>query len=139
MSISTARSALVKAFVDGAFFAQEDTAYENMAFTPRAAQPWCKVSFVPAQPVVSTLGSGGSDRLDGFIQFDLNYPLNCGTKQVDDKAEALRNTFTAGARFSYSGQEVIIASCGRSQGREVGGFYRVSVTVIFYAHVIRTN
>lgn len=136
MSVSNVRSALMQAFKDGDFFAKENTSFENLKFTP-GANPWCKLTFVPAQPTVATLGAGGKDRLDGFLQIDLNYPLDTGEKALNDKFDALRNTFTAGARFTYSGQEVIVASCGRSQGRIIEGFFRVSVTVIFYAHINR--
>ena len=137
MSLSNCEAALIQAYKAGAFFTDANTQFENLAFTPPSATPWAAFYFVPAQPVVATLGAGGSDMLDGFVQIDLNYPANKGTKEVRDKAEALRSVFTAGARFSYSGQEVVIVSCGRSQGRIINGFYRVSVTIVFYAHINR--
>lgn len=138
MSASKCRDALVSAFMAGdQFFAQENVSFENVAFTPRPAQPWAALFFVPSQPIVATLGAGGTNRLDGFFQVDLNFPLNTGTKQISDKATAIENTFTAGARFVNSSQVVIIASCGRSQGREVNGFFKVSVTAYFYAHIPR--
>lgn len=137
MSISNVESALVKAYTDGAFFTTPKTQFENMAFTPPTGEPWAAVYFLPADPVVATLGAGGQDRLDGLFQIDINYPANTGTKLAKAKAEALRNTFTAGSRFSYSGQEVVISNCGRSPGRITNGFYRVSVSVFFYAHVTR--
>lgn len=137
MSLSNVESALVKAYTDAAFFTNAKTQFENIAFTPPTAEPWAAFYFVPAQPVVATLGAGGSDRLDGFVQIDINYPADKGTKDAKEKADAFRNVFKAGARFSYSGQEVIIVSCGRSQGRIVNGLYRISVTVVFYAHITR--
>lgn len=137
MSLSNCEAAFLKAYKDGAFFTDAKTQYENLAFTTPTGEAWAAFYFVPSQPVVATLGAGGSDRLDGFVQIDLNYPANKGTKDVRDKADALRSLFTAGARFSYSGQEVIVASCGRSQGRIVNGFFRVSVTIVFYAHITR--
>lgn len=127
---------MLTAFKDGGFFAKADTAFPNMAFTP-GANAWCKLAFLFADPVVATLGLHGADRFDGFFQIDLNYPLNTGDKAVKDKADALRNAFTAGVRFTYSGQEVIVTNCGRSQGRIIEGYYRVSVTVYFYAHINR--
>jgi len=137
MSDSKINSALIQAFVAGAFFAQDKTQWENAAFTPPTAEPWAAVYFVPSQPVVATLGQGGMDRHDGFFQIDINFPANTGTKQCSDKADSIQNAFTVGKGVSYSGQEVKIVSCGRSQGRIVNGFYRVSLTVVYYAHVTR--
>jgi hypothetical protein len=136
MSLSNVRSALVSAFLSGGIFPAENIAFENIAFTP-GKEPWCQLSFVPAPPTVATLGAEGEDRFDGFLQLDLNYPLNSGDKAASDCVDAIRKLFTAGARFTYSGQEVVIASCGRSQGRTSSGFYRVSVTAQFYAHIQR--
>lgn len=139
MSVSKIESALLKAYKDAAFFTDEKTQFENMAFTHPNGEPWGAVYFMPSQPDVSTLGTAGTDRIDGVFQIDLNFPQNSGTKDARDKSDAVRNTFTAGRRFSYSGQEVVIASCGRSQGRVVNGFYRIVMSVFFYAHVIRNN
>ncbi len=140
MSLAKINSALVQAFNVGAFFSEANTQFENVMFLPPTnGTPWAALYFVPSQPTVATLGNGGTDRIDGFFQIDLNYSLNKGTSAANAKADAIRNAFTAGNRFTYSGQEVICSSCGRSQGRNVNGFYRVTITAFFYAYVIRTN
>lgn len=136
MSIEKVRSALVEAFTEGNFFTSENIAGENQKFTP-GTQPWAKLFFSPSQPTVATLGLGGQDRWDGFLQIDLNYPTDEGTADIGAKALAIINTFTAGKRFAYSGQEVVIANCGRSQGRISNGYYKVAITVVFYAHITR--
>lgn len=138
MSLTKAQSALIKAFVDGAFFPAANVEQPNVLFNPPSNAAWARLHFVPAQPTVATLGGGGTDRVDGFLQIDLNYPLNKGTKPSDDMFEALRLLFTAGARFTYSGQQVVVVSCGRSQGRTDNGFWKVPVTVVFYAHITRS-
>jgi len=135
--ISQANSALMQAWVDGNFFAATETALENLVFVTPKDKPWAKITFVPLQPVIATLGAGGLDRLDGMLQVDLNYPLNSGTDAIQAKAKDIRNAFTVGRRFVYEGVEVITRSCGRSQGRMVEGFYRISVTIVFYCHLIR--
>lgn len=137
MSEVKVNSALVKAFTDGNFFASGKVGYENAGFVPPTDSPWAQVFFVPTSRYVATLGRHGQDRLDGFLQIDLNYPLNSGTAWIGAKAVAIGNVFTVGARFIYEGQEVIVSSCGRSQGRVVNNFYRVSITVMFYAHITR--
>lgn len=137
MSIQKVRSAIAQAFVTGAFFPAPAVAWENVDFTPPNDAPWASFFFVPSQPAVATCGPDGQDEVPGFAQIDLNYPLNGGTQDIESKFEDIRNVFTAGARFVYQGQEVVIRSCGRSQGRVVNSFYRVSITVAFYAHINR--
>ena len=136
MSLSQARSALIKAFTDAALFDVAKVQWENMAFTP-PSDSWAAVFIVPAQPIVASLGTGGADNFDGFMQVDLNFPLQSGEKDISAKFDALRNIFTAGASFVYQGQAVVIKSCGRSQGRVVNGFYRISATIMFYARINR--
>lgn len=138
MSLQKIKTALATAYKAAGFFTDANTAIENVAYTPPTNDtPWARLHFVPNQPDVATLGAGGEDRVDGFFQIDLNYPLNTGDKAANDKADAIRLVFTAGARFAYSGQEVVIASCGRSQGRVQDGFWKVVVTVAFYAYITR--
>lgn len=139
MSLSNVYQALRVAYLEGNFFTSAKTEFENLAFTPPTAEAWASFYFVPSQPVVATLGTRGDDRYDGFVQIDLNYPLNSGANPVRAMGDSITNRFTAGRRFSYSGQEVVIVSCGCSQGRVVNSFYRVSVTVVFYAFVTRQN
>lgn len=137
MSVPKIRSALVQAFIAGAFFDSSKVQWENKQFTPPADAPWASVFFLPNNPSVATLGPDGTDEVDGFLQVDLNYPPDTGTADIDAKYDAMRLVFPAGARFTYSGTEVIIKSCGRSQGRVVGSFYRVSATIMFYSHINR--
>ena len=136
-SLSLVRSALVKSFVDGAFFPAANIQWENVPFVPPVGLPWAAVWFMPAQPVVATLGSGGQDMVDGIFQVDLNYPLGGGDAEIGAKYDALKNLYKAGLRPSYGGQEVIVRACGRSQSQVIDGFCRCSVTVTFYAHINR--
>lgn len=138
MSVSNVRAALIQAFTNGAFFAQENIAFENMAFTP-GALPWAKITFSPIQPVVATLGQGGTDDQSGYLQIDLNYPQGTGEADIMAKADAIRNAFPAGSSCAYSGQVVTVANCGRSQGRISNGYYRISVTINFYARIPRSS
>lgn len=137
MSVTNINKALVKAYADGNFFPKEKVAQENISFDPPNNEAWSALFFMPGDPVVATLGPAGSDRYDGFLQIDLNYPLNKGTAEIGAKADTIRNAFTAGKRFTESGQEVIITTCGRSPGRRKDGTYTVSVSVYWYAYVIR--
>ncbi len=137
MSLTQVNKALVKAFADGAFFDKAKVAQENITFDPPNAEAWAKLFFFPGEGVVATLGAGGTDRYDGFLQVDLNYPVGNGTKAIGEKADAIINAFTAAKRFTDSGQEVICKTCGRSPGRTKDGTYTVSVSLYWYAYVIR--
>lgn len=139
MSLTNVNKALVKAFADGSFFDKAKVAQENITFNPPNGEAWAKLFFFPGEGVVATLGAGGTDRYDGFLQIDLNYPLNKGTADIGAKADAIINAFTAGKRFTNSGQEVILKTCGRSPGRTKDGTYTVSVSVYWYAYVIRPS
>lgn len=131
------RSALMKMLADSAILPAGKVAFENVAFVPPVAEPWFKVFYVPNEPKVATLGTGGEDRVDGFLQIDLNYPTGTGEAALNSKYDELQSCFTAGARALYQGQEVVIVSCGRSGGRNVDSCFRVSATVRFYANVTR--
>ena len=135
MSLSNIKSALVNAYVTGGFGVP--TAYENKNFEPDNSNAWAAVSLVPNQPSVATLGDSGTDSHDGFLQIDLNYPLDGGDGDALAKADEIRTHFKAGAKFSYGGQTVVISSCGRSRGREVQGMYQIILTINWYARTAR--
>lgn len=113
-------------------------AVENSPFTkPTDKSPWASVFVLPNQPLVASLGASGSDAHDGVLQVDLNYPLMTGEQAVMAKADALSAFFKAGKRLAHNGVELTVTSCGRSRGREVDGWYRVSMTVTWEARVPR--
>lgn len=137
MSQSSIESALRKAWRDGGFFTDANTAYDNVAFEPVAGTPWSRVAVIPSQPEVTSLGDSGYDEHNGVLQIDLFYPLNKGTGEINAKADAACALFKAGARFSYGGQTVVIRSSGRNNGRKDGGWFRVTVSVFYLAHIAR--
>lgn len=137
MSQSSIESALRKAWRDGGFFADAQTAYDNVAFEPSANTPWSRVTVIPSQPEVTSLGGSGYDEHNGYLQIDLFYPLNEGSGAVHAKSDAICALFKAGARFSYNGENVVIRSSGRNNGRNDGGWFKVTVTVFYLAHTAR--
>lgn len=133
-------SGLRKALMQGVEDSPLGLAYavENSPFNkPTDQSPWAAVHLLPNQPSVATLGDEGQDAHDGIMQIDLNYPLNTGEAAVTAKADELTDFFKAGKRLAHSGVELTVASCGRSRGREVDGWYRVSMTVTWFARVSR--
>lgn len=138
MSFTAVQSAMVKGFIDGGFFPSDKIAQPNVSFSPPQSEPWAEFFFIPNNPTVATLGTGGTDGVDGYLQVNLNFPLNKGTKPADEKFEAMRSFFTAGRVLTYTGgQQAVVASCGRSQGRMENGFWKVPVFIAFYARITR--
>ena len=84
-----------------------------------------------------TLGDAGEDENNGFFQIDLNYPQNKGSKEILEKADEFARFFTAGKSLSFNDQKVKILSTSLSPGREVGGYYRVSLTINYYTRTMR--
>lgn len=136
MDFSNIKAALVKAYVTGAFGLP--TAYENKDLKPDNTQPWASVLVVPNQPEVVTLSDHGQDEHTGFMQINLNYPLNKGDGAILQKADAIRAFFKAGKAFHHSNQQVVIRNCGRSQGRTVDGLYQIILTITYYARTARS-
>ena len=130
------RSALIQGYLDAAVGLP--TAYENAKFDKPTDTPWAAVFILPNQPVVASLGSSGQDDHRGIMQIDLSYPLGSGEEDLQAKVDLLCQHFTAGKRLVYNAQEVILGPSGRSGGRSVDGWFRVSVTVPWQARVSRT-
>lgn len=113
------------------------TAFENQPFVPPEGKHWAQVHFVPNLPVIETLGDQGQDLVNGFVQVDLNYPPGTGSAQARQDFERIRAALPGGSRLRYDGQEVVIRNVGRSQGRILNNWYRVHVTVSWYALIPR--
>lgn len=114
------------------------TALENTKFNkPTGATPWAAVFILYNPPFVATLGHEGEDGHDGVLQIDLNYPLGNGEGAVRAKADAVAEFFFAGRRLPHQGVFATVTSCGRSRGREVDGWYRVSMSVVWSARIPR--
>ena len=137
-AFSKISQALINQYRASGAFTDPLTAYENAAFTkPAASVSWGAVFIVTNQPTPESAGAGGMDGNTGFLQIDLNYPINAGAGAIVAKADSVAQYFKAGTRLAYGGQQVQIQSCGRSQGRQVDGFYRVSMTINWTAYVPR--
>lgn len=114
------------------------TQYPNMPFEkPSAQEPWARAFILPNTPYVATLGAEGEDGHDGIMQVDLNYPLETGEADVMSKADQFDDFFKAGKRLVHGGVSLTVTSCGRSDGREVDGWYRVSISVAWTSRVAR--
>ncbi len=134
--ISSIDSALHKGVVDCDLGLP--TAVANSPFDkPPGGAPWAAVHVLPNPTRPATLGDGGEDAHDGIMQIDLNYAPGTGRAEVLSKAGEVASFFKAGTRLQHGGVTVTVASCSRSRGREVDGWYRVSMTVAWYARTPR--
>jgi len=82
------------------------TAYENAPYTPVVGTPYQRVTLLLAQPANEEFGP--AYREQGFLQVDLNYPLNSGPAAASSRAQLIRSTFPCGASFTASGVTVHI-------------------------------
>jgi hypothetical protein len=135
MSLQKIESALIGSYLGAGL--NLPTQYENRDFVKPNGSPWASVYFLPADPVVSSLGDDGLDEYDGLLQIDLNYVRNEGRGKSREHYDILRERFKAGAAHQYGGQLVVSTGCAMNQGREVDGWYRVSVSCFFRSYVSR--
>lgn len=112
-------------------------AVDNAPFDKPDSGPWGHLFVFHNQPSPATLGDDGEDAHDGIVQIDLNYPVMTGDGAADAKADSVAGFFRAGRPLSYGGVTATVVSCGRGRGREVDGWWRVSVTVTWRARVPR--
>lgn len=99
---------------------------------------WLNLHHMRAASNVATLGAGGQDNHKGLLQVDVNVPMNQGSKEALEKADEIASYYTAGKRLS-TGEvpRVVVVNTTISTGRETGQFYRVSVTMEYYARTKR--
>lgn len=103
-------------------------------------KPWAFVYYMPNEPNVATLGDDGEDSFTGLLQVDLNYPLNKGEGLALEKVGLLSSFFKAGKALTFEEVTAVVRSCGLSgQGREVDGWWRLTVRVAWYARISRRS
>lgn len=112
------------------------TAYENVTFTPPAADVAYQQAFLlPGQPDNSEMGS--TNYFDvGVFQVTLCYPIGNGPGAAQARAELLRLHFKRGTSLVQDGITVIVMRTPAV----AGGFRRddrwcVSVSITYQAHI----
>lgn len=94
---------------------------------------WLKAKVAPNTSDPVTLGQHGEDDHTGFLQIDVNCPRNTGTGEISTVAGAIRDSYRAGLSIP----PVVVKSATVSPGRDVGAFYRVSITIVYYSRIAR--
>lgn len=128
-------SALIKSFNDAAFGLPFSS--ENRPYDPQPGTAWAEVFVVHSQPSINTMGQGGQDLIQGFLQVNLNYPVGDGSGAAKQKATEIRNHFKAGSKHSYTTRDVFIANAGRGISRNIDSWYQVIVTINWYCRLTR--
>lgn len=108
------------------------TAWPNKKLTPPNGL-WLSVHYVPSKPFAVGMGEGGEERLDGFVQIDVNVPTDSGEKAQDDVLKALELWFTPGRSMTHNSQTAKVTAAQRSQGRLTEIYWRISLSIYFYA------
>jgi len=98
---------------------------------------WLQLHNMRAESNPVTLGDAGEDNHPGILQIDINYPKGKGTSYVLAEGDILASFFTAGKALSYNTQEVKVLGSTLSSGRYVGGYYRISLSINYYARTTR--
>lgn len=136
MSFLAIRKTLIQAYTDGGF--NLPTAYDNRTFQPKGCNPWAQVFIVNNMPEVDTLGDHGENEHTGFLQIDINYPVNCCDGDALEKVDEITNYFYIGRRFNLDGQEIFINSSGYNRpDTQSAEWYRLVITVYWTAKTKR--
>lgn len=68
-----------------------ETAWEGVKSTPKL--PYQAVHFMPISSTTNAIGNKPYARESGILQITLFYPTGKGTKQIEQRAELIRNHF----------------------------------------------
>ena len=128
---------LIRAALESALAAMTPalaTANENVPFTPTTGTPYQAVFILMPEPVNIEIGT--AYRQDGYMQVNLNYPLNAGPAAAEARAELIRTTFPRGRTFTVSGVTVHITNTVHiGNGRTESGWYFLPVRIPFHSHI----
>jgi len=100
------------------------TAYENRSHQPTGTDPWCSVFISTSKSSILTAGQNPMVERTGFIQIDINTPVNDGDGVALGYCDKIEAHFSAGSWAD----DVLILTTDRVQGRIVDGWYRISTT-----------
>jgi hypothetical protein len=98
---------------------------------------WTGVFHVPADRSAATLGATGDDQLLGFLQVDVNVPVNTGESNLLEVLNLLESYFTAGRVMTSGGVQVTVTRNQVSGSRREDVWHRRSLTVYYRAQLQR--
>lgn len=115
----------------------DSIAWENRKFDTQKKELWSSVFYRPNAPVARTIGPGGFDEINGFMQIDFNIGTDEGEAALISWKKKARLFFHGGRYFRNNGHSVIVTSSFFGNSRLVENYFRQSLTVAFKSHVKR--
>ncbi len=109
--------------------------FDNM--TSSEVVPYGDVYLFFTQPDVATLGADGEDAQAGYLQINLNMPIDEGDSATFILSDTLAAEFKAGSRCFFGDQQVTIMNCGKGSGMTRDGKYITPITINWYARTRR--
>lgn len=113
------------------------TAYPNEEFKkPANGEPYQRVRILTARPDDAFHGSAMYLE-NGIIQISLFYPLGKGTRNADDRGDAVRTHFTRGTTLEADGVLTTILTMPRvADGYDDEGMWHVPVSMEWQADIV---
>lgn len=125
--------ALIQTFIDGAYGL--DVSHENLSYTPTAGSPYAELTVIPNDITPLTLAD--SNETDGIFRIILHHPLDKGAITSKTMADTILGDYAIGTTLTYDTQDVLITGNGRETGIAEDGWYRIILTVRYYATLNR--
>ena len=116
------------------------TMFPNVRFDPPDNAPWCYFYVVFGRTFVGSLGTQGTDEVNGLANMELYYPNNKGVAGIMAAFDAIREGgFKAGNYLTYNGQEVLIQRSAEVLSQPVvdEAYLTMTVRAEWYAQIQR--
>lgn len=110
-------------------------AHENRNYDPVAGTAYAEL--IVAQNEDAPLSFADSDEATGVFRVILRYPTGIGAITAKNKADDIFAQFKIAQRINYNGQSVTILRHGREPGVAEDGWYKLVLTLRYWAHVAR--
>jgi hypothetical protein len=103
--------------------------HENKISKPVAGTPFTRTTLLPARPNQITMGTTGRDELQGLYQIDFYYPVGSGAHAASAAAGLVVAAFPRTWNTTVSGDVLRVRQSWIEAGREVNGWYAMSVVL----------
>lgn len=108
-------------------------AWENVAFTPPAGQPYLKPVLLPGEPVQAELGTNGLNMHPGIYQVSIFYPAGGGMAGFEALKNGLVDHFKRGTVLTYGGVSVRISKAFPGSMQQETDYIHQPITIQFRA------
>ena len=133
MSLTNIDQAFINEFINQGFGL--DIAHENIDYEPTAGAEFVSIRLLPND--VTPLSYTDSDETDGIFRVILNWPQGEGAIQAKNKADEIISAFKIGTKLEYLGQKVTVTTAYRELGESIDGWYRIIISIGYYAVIDR--